>query len=523
VSASSEPDLSGQRIGEYQLLRPLGYGGMGVVYEGVQPLIGKRVAVKVLRPQFSGDTELVMRFLAEARAVNSIRHRGIVDIFSFGQLPEGSHYFVMELLQGKPFDLLIHDKSPLPSPNVLEWAEEVLDALDAAHSTRVIHRDIKPSNLFLVDEGRGRAYVKLLDFGIAKLHDRGGARMTRESEVLGTPEYMSPEQARGETITPSTDLYAFGCVLYEMLTGRCPFEGDTPTDTMLMHLKHVPPPPSRIEGSIPAEVDELVGWALKKNQTERPTNAREMRQFVQALQRVYPVERTEASLPPRLASSAPRVPQRSPPAAPPRVALGSVEVEPTVLNNPPAVTLEDDVTRIRRSAPKVPPEAASRAEAVSASRAATYDEAPAHRPTPQGRAPTREAQAVDVTDPVMRVPLPVKTVIEPPGSVHHPPGAPEITVRHMNALGDPSATAEDLEPITGPVQEQHTESGPVPVQAPVKTVRVGEGNGLLIGVIVFLVVVLLGLGMVLALRGAPRGNGHLPDLPRYDAPAPKHR
>src|SRR6185436_10856093 len=113
-------------VGEYKLLRRVGYGGMGVVYEGIQPVIGKRVAVKILRPQLVSDGELVARFLAEARAVNAIRHRGIVDIFSFGQLDSGSHYFVMEYLDGEPFDLIIESRVPLPAANVLEWAEEVL-------------------------------------------------------------------------------------------------------------------------------------------------------------------------------------------------------------------------------------------------------------------------------------------------------------------------------------------------------------------------------------------------------------
>ncbi|HEY0879944.1 MAG TPA: serine/threonine-protein kinase, partial [Archangium sp.] len=167
--SSSSTDLSGRKLGEYELVARVGVGGMGEVYEGRHPLIGKRVAVKVLLPSLSNEAELVERFLSEARAVNEIRHRGIVDIFSFGQLPEGSRYFVMEFLEGEAFDKIIKKRAPMPIVETLNWADEMLDALDAAHAAGIIHRDIKPSNLFLVNTGRGRPYVKLLDFGIAKL------------------------------------------------------------------------------------------------------------------------------------------------------------------------------------------------------------------------------------------------------------------------------------------------------------------------------------------------------------------
>jgi serine/threonine-protein kinase len=377
-------DLSGQTVGEYKLIRRIGNGGMGFVYEGVQPLIGKRVAVKVLRPQLVHDGELVARFLAEARAVNAIRHRGIVDIFSFGQI-EGSHYFVMEYLDGQPFDEIITSRAPLPHEDVLEWTEEVLDALDAAHNARVIHRDIKPSNLFLVNAGRGRPYVKLLDFGIAKLAERGSVPKTRETEVLGTPEYMAPEQARGEEIIPQTDFYALGCVLFEMLTSRCVFEGQSSTETMLMHLKNEAPPPSRYADRIPAEVDELVAWALKKSADERPSSAIEMRQVVTALKRKYPVERTEATLPPRTGSgsgkSSAHKPQRRP--APP------IEVVPTVMHGkgltrgPPP---EGESTRLERPGTRSTP-----APAKPEIQARTFDELPAAQPVGVGRKPTGEA------------------------------------------------------------------------------------------------------------------------------------
>jgi serine/threonine protein kinase len=277
--SNNGPDLTGRKIGEYEIVTRIGVGGMGVVYEGRQPLIGKRVAVKVLLPSVSNEQELVERFLSEARAVNEIRHRGIVDIFSFGQLPEGAHYFVMEFLQGEPFDRIIKTRAPLPLAEALAWTEEALDALDSAHQAGIIHRDIKPSNLFLVNTGRGKPYVKLLDFGIAKLGALQGEAtpQTRASVILGTPDYISPEQARGKPISPQTDLYAVGCVLFELVTGQRLFKGENTLATMWAHVEDPPPVPSTLRPELPQALDEIILWALEKNGPSRPPSAAVMR------------------------------------------------------------------------------------------------------------------------------------------------------------------------------------------------------------------------------------------------------
>ncbi|GMU61723.1 MAG: hypothetical protein AMXMBFR34_34860 [Myxococcaceae bacterium] len=273
------PELTGRKIGEYEIVAKIGVGGMGAVYEGRQPLIGKRVAVKVLLPTLSNEKELVERFLSEARAVNEIRHRGIVDIFSFGQLPEGSHYFVMEYLEGEAFDRLIKKKAPMPLAEALHWTEETLDALDAAHHAGIIHRDIKPSNLFLVQAARGKPYVKLLDFGIAKLGALQGEStpQTRASVILGTPDYISPEQARGKPISPQTDLYAVGAVLFEMVTGQRLFKGENTLATMWAHVEDPPPVPSTLRPDVPQALDEIILWALEKKSESRPPSAEVMR------------------------------------------------------------------------------------------------------------------------------------------------------------------------------------------------------------------------------------------------------
>jgi serine/threonine protein kinase len=282
VGCLAEPtdnDLTGTRIGEYEIVSRLGVGGMGIVYEGRQPLIGKRVAVKVLLPQLSADRELVERFITEARAVNEIGHRGIVDIFSFGQLPTGQAYFVMEYLHGLAFDQLITQRAPIPPAEALWWIEEVCEALHGAHEAGIIHRDIKPSNLFLVDTGRGRPYVKLLDFGIAKLGAIKGEAtpQTRMSMVIGTPEYMSPEQARGLAISPATDVYALGCVLFEMLTGKRVFKGENGQQTMFMHVELEPPKLSEYVPDASPELQQLLLWTLEKDPLARPESAEELR------------------------------------------------------------------------------------------------------------------------------------------------------------------------------------------------------------------------------------------------------
>jgi tRNA A-37 threonylcarbamoyl transferase component Bud32 len=307
--SASAPTLVGSTIGEYEIVGELGSGGMGVVYEGRQPLIGKRVAVKVLRLGLADDEEQAQRFLAEARAVNAIRHRGIVDIFGFGQLADGSRYFVMEYLEGATFAELIAHRAPLPVAEALQWTEEVLEALGAAHRINIIHRDVKPSNLFLVDGGLGRPYVKLLDFGIAKAVHGGDASApkTRDSIIMGTPNYMAPEQILGAPVSAATDLYALGLVLYELLTGRRAFVGDTPLRTMWLHAQEPPPYAADLNPRVPAEVDAIIHWMLAKRAEDRPATAEAVRE------RLARVRQTLPSLPPPVPALATGPASRGPP------------------------------------------------------------------------------------------------------------------------------------------------------------------------------------------------------------------
>ncbi len=286
MSAEDElKDLTGRRIGDYEMIARIGIGGMGVVYEGKHPLIGKRVAVKFLLPSLSKDKELVARFVAEARAVNAIGHRGIVDIFNFGTMEDGTQYFVMEFLEGRSFDQVIANESPMHPALALRYLEEILDALQAAHNAGVIHRDIKPSNIFLVETGRTRPYVKILDFGIAKTNAQksGSTPQTRQSVVIGTPEYIAPEQAQGRSISFATDLYAVGCMAFEMLTGRLPFRGENPLDTMFKHVVEPTPRVKSFSPSVPHALDELVWKLMQKRPEDRPASAQDVLKTIEVL------------------------------------------------------------------------------------------------------------------------------------------------------------------------------------------------------------------------------------------------
>ena len=270
--------LVGLRLGEYELRQRIGVGGMGLVYDGIQPLIGKRVAVKVLRPELAAAEEQVARLLAEARAVNAIRHRGIVDIFGFGQVPDGRQYIIMEYLEGIALDAYLADKGRIPVAEVLDVLDEVLSALGAAHGAGVVHRDLKPSNIFLVLQPDGSRYVKLLDFGLAKVGlPAGRTAQTRTDMVVGTPEYMAPEQARGQPVGPMTDLYALGVVAFEMVTGRLPFTGSSPVDLLMKHVDARPPRPSEFVPELPAALDAFILQMLTKDPEARPGSAETLR------------------------------------------------------------------------------------------------------------------------------------------------------------------------------------------------------------------------------------------------------
>ncbi|MEO5726853.1 MAG: serine/threonine-protein kinase, partial [Byssovorax sp.] len=268
---------AGTMVGEYRILRKLGAGTFGDVYAGEHPLIGKRVAIKVLNQRFASDPVMVSRFVAEARAVNRIRQRNIIDIFSFGVLPGlDRHYFVMELLDGLTLAELMETTGRLPFSIVLPIVRGMADALDAVHEAGITHRDLKPDNVFLATERDGTYFPKLLDFGIAKLaYDDAAAHKTGPGMVLGTPRYMSPEQARGRTIDHRADIYALGVMIHEMLTGAPPFLGESSVDVLLQHTTEAPPRMSSVCADLSPELDVPVLAMLEKKPEARPASAGE--------------------------------------------------------------------------------------------------------------------------------------------------------------------------------------------------------------------------------------------------------
>jgi len=272
---ADDPDLQpGQKVGEYVVDHKIGEGGFGTVFRATHPLIGKVAAIKVLARQYSAQPEMVSRFVAEARAVNQIRHRNIIDIFAFGQLADGRHYYVMEFLDGAPLDEYLAQVGKLSLGEAVPILRAVARALDAAHAKGIAHRDLKPENIFLAREADGTVYPVLLDFGIAKLLGTTGGAMhkTRTGAPLGTPYYMSPEQCRGRDVDQRTDVYAFGVVAFKLLTGEVPFDGDDYMDILLKQIQEEPPPPSSRNPELPASVDQGILWMLKKDPAERPAN-----------------------------------------------------------------------------------------------------------------------------------------------------------------------------------------------------------------------------------------------------------
>lgn len=275
-----ETDLAaGTPVGEYLVDGKIGEGGFGSVFSATHPLIGKRAAVKVLSHKYSSDRDVVSRFAAEARAVNQIKHRGIIDIFAFGRLDDGRSYYVMELLDGQPLDKILEEAGGMPLGEALPILREVARALDAAHAAGIAHRDLKPENVFISCDSEGIAHPKLLDFGIAKLlgDANESKHKTRTGSPIGTPYYMSPEQCRGQSnIDHRTDIYSFGCLAYQLLTGAVPFEGESHLEILMKQTAEEPVPPSQRAADnpvllpLPPAVDDAIAWMMKKDPAERP-------------------------------------------------------------------------------------------------------------------------------------------------------------------------------------------------------------------------------------------------------------
>jgi tRNA A-37 threonylcarbamoyl transferase component Bud32 len=263
----------GQVIGErYRVVDKLAEGGMGEVYKGEHIELGKTVAIKVMRRELSNDPEFAERFKREAIAATRIGHPNIVDVADFGQTVDGRFYFVMEFLAGKTLTDVLRESGALPAPRALGIMLQMCRALEAAHQLGIVHRDLKPENVMLLDRGGQPDFVKVVDFGVAKVADPSRTGRTSVGLVVGTPQYMSPEQASGLALDARTDIYSAGLMLYEMLAGLPPFVAETPSLIMAAHITREAPPlaPAPNAGDVPESLRGLVMKMLSKAPAGRP-------------------------------------------------------------------------------------------------------------------------------------------------------------------------------------------------------------------------------------------------------------
>ena len=275
-----DDELLGRNVGSYRVAKLLGKGGMGAVYMAEHPVIGSRVAIKFLHPQYATDKKIVDRFFNEARAVNVIGHDNILKILDLNVTEDNRHYFIMEFLHGKPLQDLVLPDGPMPLEVAGPILLQVCEALQAAHDSKIIHRDLKPDNVYLTVHKGKKNFVKVVDFGIARVTDDAGVSTgkTQTGMVMGTPAYMSPEQAGGMTarIDGRSDIYSLGCMMYQMATGRLPFPGTSFGEVLIGHLQLTPPAPRTLIPDIPEAYEAVIIKCLQKKQEDRYQSMREV-------------------------------------------------------------------------------------------------------------------------------------------------------------------------------------------------------------------------------------------------------
>ena len=267
---------AGQSIGNYRILSKIGTGGMGAVYLAEHPLIGKKVALKVIHRELAGNQDVVSRFFQEARAANAIGNEHIVEIHDFGVTGEGDHFYIMELVEGRTLASVLSREGAITAMRVLHIGAQIASALGAAHAAGVLHRDLKPDNIMLLARLGDPDFVKVLDFGLAKVFQGGGASIggtggpgrppvTQAGVLLGTPQYMAPESCEGKGVLDHrADVYALGILLFEMATGRRPFDGDSMGEVLMKQVRSLPPAPRGFNAAIPPAVEQVILRCLAK-------------------------------------------------------------------------------------------------------------------------------------------------------------------------------------------------------------------------------------------------------------------
>ena len=279
-------DLIGRTVGSYRVEKLLGKGGMGCVYMGVHPGIGSRVAIKFLHPEFSHDEKIVDRFFNEARAVNVIGHDNILKILDLNVTEDHRHYFVMEFLHGRPLQALLKHNVSVPLDVAGPILLQICEALEAAHKRGIVHRDLKPDNVYLITMKGKKNFVKVVDFGIARMTDDAGISTgkTQTGMVMGTPAYMSPEQGSGASnkIDGRSDVYSLGVMMFQLATGRLPFPGSNFGEVLIGHLQVPPPPPRSLNPLVPEAYEPLILKCLQKKQEDRYASMKELKHTIEA-------------------------------------------------------------------------------------------------------------------------------------------------------------------------------------------------------------------------------------------------
>lgn len=294
---AKDPLLGQTLVGKYLIQETIGSGAMGTIYKAEQTALGKTVVIKVLHKHLLSDPELIQRFHREARAASRLNHPNCVQIMDFGTLDDGALYIAMEYIHGIDLATLLEREYPLDHRRLIGIMKQVMMALDEAHANGVLHRDLKPENIMIEDRRTAKDHVKVVDFGIAKLDENNPnskrSFQTRTGIVCGTPEYMSPEQARGQKLDARSDLYAIGVMLYHMVTDRLPFEAGSPIEVVTKHISEPPVPPRMHRADLPEAVDRLILTLLEKDREKRPPSAMDVHAELERIDRELAVERRE--------------------------------------------------------------------------------------------------------------------------------------------------------------------------------------------------------------------------------------
>jgi len=442
--------LVGATVGSFRIVRVLGRGGMGTVYLAEHPVIGSKVAIKFLHESMASSADLVGRFYDEARAVNLIGHENIVGIFDLSMLPPNRYYIVMEYLEGRTLSALLRD-GPVAPGAALDILAQLCDALHCAHERGVVHRDLKPDNVFVLKRRGKSHFVKLVDFGIAKLRDAPAGSHTAAGMIVGTPEYMAPEQCDNRAIDARTDLYALGVMAYQLITGSLPFASRSIAQLLLAHLKEAPPPPRSLNPSVDPALETAVLQALSKRPEDRFPD---MAAFGRALAAVQESMARPAAATPTTAAvasgGAPAGPAAAAPSAVSAAAASSSAASgPVAAPGAPAPAVAALTAEVR-----LPGEAAARSlHASQLTRAGMYVHAEAPLPPPLSRVrvalPRPGGAALEVDADVVRVvsPAEAKAWKMPPGfALQFLTPTPQVRAELERLAGGPGAARSPTTP-----------------------------------------------------------------------------